>query len=116
MDRSRPSAQREDILRCYTPRFPMWVTKLAAALRKGATPRLLARFPGSVADLLALCPVLLLVGMRRGDFSACEGFGEFLRVGRLHRPAKTLRFHRRSLKPCGLLCSPMAKVELHATR
>jgi hypothetical protein len=35
---------------------------------KGATKRLLARFPGSVALLLALCPVLLFVRVRGGDF------------------------------------------------
>jgi hypothetical protein len=43
---------------------------LVFAVLKEATPRGLARFPGSVSSvLLAVCPVLLLVGIRGGEFS-----------------------------------------------
>jgi hypothetical protein len=69
---------------------------------KGATPRLLARFPGSaLAVLLAQGPVLQLVRIRGGDFrpvKASETFcvlvayTELQKVLRGSKEAKAMRF------------------------
>jgi hypothetical protein len=79
----------------HTPRFPILATKLAEqrserGYSQGSSP--ISRLSVS-SVLLAVCPVLLLVGIRGGDFSLL-----------------------RLLKPCGLLCSPMAKVDQREVR
>src|SRR3712207_3991346 len=58
---------------------------------KGATPRLLARFPRSVLALLLAKGLLFSYSCASEEaISACEGLGDFLRVGRLSRHAKSL--------------------------
>jgi hypothetical protein len=58
-----------------------------------ANPSLLAQSAGSDCRSLGppSCPVLLLLLGRTTEEanSACEGIGDFLRVGHLHRPAKS---------------------------
>jgi hypothetical protein len=76
MGRSAPIRSKRGHLNRWlvtTPRFPMSATKLQAVLPKGLLRSLgLARFLGSVSSLLlahCVCCVLLLVGIRGGDFS-----------------------------------------------
>jgi hypothetical protein len=71
----------------------MSATKRPGRRSVGATPRLLEPdFPGGLAVLLAppvSRPLLLRTSERGGDFGLCEGFADFLRVGRLHRHEKS---------------------------
>jgi hypothetical protein len=70
----RPSAQRETISRwLHTPLCDV-AEEAPSSAPKGATLRLLARFPGSVALLLALCVPLCYSCASEETISACEGF------------------------------------------
>src|SRR3712207_4603119 len=92
MGRSPPIRSKRGHLKVAThPTFRCGRRSSQSSAPKGATPRLLARFPRSVlALLLARCLVLLLVRIREEAISACEGLGDFLRVSRLSRHAKSL--------------------------
>jgi hypothetical protein len=90
--RSRPSAQRE---RPAPGTYDAPLSPLGDGARKRperTNPYLLARLAESDSRSLGppSCPVLLLLGRTREEaISACEGTGDFLRVGRLRRPAKS---------------------------
>jgi hypothetical protein len=91
--RSRPSAQRG---RPSAGTYDAPLSPLGDGARKRpewANPSLLAQSAGSDSRSLGppSCPVLLLLLGRTTEEanSACEGIGDFLRVGHLHRPAKS---------------------------
>ena len=66
----RPSAQRKAISSWLHTPLSYGGHKASSSAPKGATPRFLARFAGSVSSVLsALRPLLVLVRMRGGDFS-----------------------------------------------
>src|SRR5215217_9137564 len=91
--RSRPSAQRG---RPSAGTYDALLSPLGDGARKRpewANPSLLAQSAGSDSRSLGppSCLVLLLLLGRTTEEanSACEGIGDFLRVGHLHRPAKS---------------------------
>src|SRR5215217_4523818 len=112
MDRSPPIRSKRGHLKVAThPAFRCRRRSSQSSAPKGATPRLLAPFPGSVS-----CPFGTVsrsptrAPERGGDFSLCR----LRRLFACWSPTPTRKKsygHPRNLKPCGLLCSPMAKVE-----
>ena len=111
MDRSPPIRSKRGHLKVAThPAFRCRRRSSQSSAPKGATPRLLAPFPGSVScpfGTVSRSPTRAPERRRFQPVQASETF-----CGSPTPTRKKSCGHPRNLKPCGLLCSPMAKVEL----
>jgi hypothetical protein len=113
MGRSPPIRSKKGYLKVAThPTFRWRRRRARSSAPKGTTPRRLARFLGSVS--LSFGPVSLSpTRAHQRRRSQCVKAAETFCGLWCTRPTrKKSHGHPRNLKPCGLLCSPMAKVEL----
>jgi hypothetical protein len=86
----RPSARREAVSsRLHSPLCDVGDQARSAALRKGPLRELWPDFPGRLAVSFWHCVPLCYSCASERAISACEGLGDFLRVGAGDRHAKS---------------------------